>query len=307
MIFIKLKNRYINFRLPFCAVMIAMVLSLGMTGYGMTSGAYGSPVDSVSVDEENPYLLLVAQAEQAVADSNYIEAIERINEAVAIRPSAESNYMLLANVAELYNRTGQDSLALDSYSRAIEMAREWDGSLAWILNKRAKTYLKLGKDIEAYKDFDEVLKTDTIDIESRYYHGLIALFGGDMEIAGRDFAVMADHYPKALATSMALGTLYSMTGREDKAIPYLEKVIEESPSPEYFASLAGCQLVLGRLSDASATIGDGLRQYPSDPELFYYRAWLNKELYRIKDAEADARTAVSLGANPKKVNALFDK
>ncbi len=47
--------------------------------------------------------------------------------------------------------------------------------------------------------------------------------------------------------------------------------------------------------------------YSYDAELYYYRAWLNRDRYRLDEAHADARKAIELGANKNKVDALFTR
>ena len=54
-------------------------------------------------------------------------------------------------------------------------------------------------------------------------------------------------------------------------------------------------------------IEGGLKRYSHDPELYYYRAWLNRDRYRLDDARADAAKAVEYGASKAKVDALFSR
>lgn len=264
-------------------------------------------VDSIPPDEENPYVLLVAEAEKNIADSNYTAAISRLKDAISIKPDHPANGLLWSNIGELYSRIGNDSLACVAYDEAIELSDENDAWEAILYGKRGRCNLRLNNDVEAYRDFGIVLMTDTLNGEALYFHGLISLFSGNLPAAERDFGKLKKYYPTSLAAAKALGMLYSMTEKDGDAIPYLQKVIKESPAPEYYSALAGCQLKLSRLTDASSTIGEGLRAYPGDPELYYYRAWLNRDLYRNREAESDAKEALRLGANPKKVNALFGK
>lgn len=264
-------------------------------------------VDSLSDYEENPYMLLISEAERNVADSNYTAAIARMKDAIAIKPDHPSNGLVWSNIGELYSRTGRDSMACLAYDEALELAEDNTAWEARLYGKKGRCNLRLGNDLEAYKDFDRVLRVDSINGEALYFHGLISLFAGNLISAENDFGKLQKYHPSTLATAKALGMLYSMTEKEGEAISYLQKVIKESPAPEYYSALAGCQLKLSRLTDASSVIGEGLRAYPNDPELYYYRAWLNRDLYRIREAETDAKQALRLGANPKKVKALFEK
>jgi tetratricopeptide (TPR) repeat protein len=111
--------------------------------------------------------------------------------------------------------------------------------------------------------------------------------------------------PDAHDTAVALSSLYSLTRRDKEAIPYYKRLISVEPSPEYYASLAGCYLATDNITEAAATIAEGLSKYSNDPELYYYRAWLNRDRLLLDDAKSDARRAIALGASPDKVNELF--
>ena len=111
--------------------------------------------------------------------------------------------------------------------------------------------------------------------------------------------------PESTYTAQALSTLYSLTERNREAIPYFRRLIDTEPAAEYYAGLAGCQLALGQLGDAGTTIADGLKKYPDDAELYYYRARLNRNRYRLDEAHADASQAIKLGLSPAKAKALF--
>ena len=101
--------------------------------------------------------------------------------------------------------------------------------------------------------------------------------------------------------------MYSLTGRDREAIPYFQKLIDTEPAAEYYAGMAGCRLALGQLGEAGAVLAAGLDKYPDDAELYYYRAMLNRDRYRLDEAHADATKAIRLGLSPQKAKALFSK
>ena len=233
--------------------------------------------------DEDPYVILVGEAEAAIADGNYPEAAQRLLDAMSVDPERESNPLLQSNLAMVYSYMDRDSLALKKLDELIERAPR----MTTAIQNRAHVLMKLGDDRRAYDDFCTVLDIDSLNLDARYYHGMMALYGGRRDIAESDFA------------------LYSLTGQDRLAIPYLRRLVEETPSPEYYSALAGCLMALDDYSEASAIISAGLKRYSHDPELYYYRAKLNKALYRLDDAHADALKAIELGASPTRVNAIF--
>ena len=59
-----------------------------------------SPAD---IDEEDPYFILSGQADQAAAEGDYEAAAARLLEAMAVRPDAPENVMLLSNLGMIYS------------------------------------------------------------------------------------------------------------------------------------------------------------------------------------------------------------
>ena len=259
------------------------------------------PAHSDDSDEEDPYFLLCGQADKAVADENYEEAAARLLDAMMVKPDSPFNPLLLSNLGMIYSCLGRDSLALET----LDEAHRREPALRRAIENRALVLLKMGSDKDAFRDFSDVIEADSVNLEARYYRGLIALYGGNPEIAETDFNMLRRLAPASVETARALSSLYSLTGRDAEAIPYFRSLVEREPSPEYYAGLAGCYLAVGKLSEAGTSLAEGLAAYPEDPELYYYRAWLNRDRYLLDDARADARMAIRLGANPKRVNALF--
>ena len=252
-------------------------------------------------DEEDPYYILCGQADKAIADGDYDEAAARLLDAISIRPGAPENVLLMSNLGMVYSYMDRDSLAIATLDEAHRIAP----AMRTVLNNRAKVFLKMGRDAEAMRDFGAVIAADSLNLEARFYHGIIALYSGKLDVAEADFEVLKEKDPKSTSTAQALATLYSLSGRDKEAIPYFKSLIAVEPSAEYYAALAGCELAVERLSDASATISEGLEKFPDDPELYYYRAKLNRDRYRLDDARADAARAVKLGLEPRKAKELF--
>ncbi len=270
-------------------------LLIVLTGCAISTGA--------EPDEEDVYFLLMGQADQAIKDEDYPEAERRLVEAMAIEPDNPSNVLLLSNLGMVYSYMDRDSLALQAYDEALRRAPE----MTTVLQNRARLHLKMGNDLDAFSDFSAVADRDSLNAEARYYRGMIALYGGKLDQATADFDILSTVAPDSYNTWSALAALYSLTEHSARAIPYYIKLIEADPSPEYYSALAGCYLAEGRLSEASSTIADALKLYSHDPELYYYRAWLNRDRYLLDDAHADAALAVRYGADPRKVAGLFER
>ncbi len=253
--------------------------------------------------DENPYFLLMGEADKAIADGKYEDAADRINEAMSIDPKNPGNLILRSNLAMVYSYLDRDSTAIATLDSLIAEAPSMSVAIA----NRGRLYLKTSQNRRAYDDFERVISLDSLNRDARYFHGMMALYGGHQDTAEADFAVLSSVDADSYQTAVALSTLYSLTGRDREAVPYFEKLIKLEPTPEFYAGLAGCLLSLGELSRASETIDAGLKRHSHDPELYYYRAWLNRDRFRLDEAHSDARRAIELGASADRVNALFEK
>lgn len=251
--------------------------------------------------EEDPYVILMGEADSAIVRQDWPEAAARLRDALAVKPNHPSNVLLLNNLAAVYSNMDMDSLSLATYDQALEIAP----AMLTVVTGRARQLLKMRRDYEAFDAFSNAIAIDSTCIEARFYHGMMALYGGNQAVAEQDFAVLQRMVPGSIDTAIALSSLYALTGRDREAVPYLRFLTENDPQAEYYAQLAGCYLQLGDLNEASDIIGRGLERFPDDPELYYYRAWLNRDRYLMDAARADAARALQLGASPQRVAALF--
>lgn len=280
----------------FIAIILALVpaLAFAVDPFDYTGQLQKSEMErEVPEDEEDVYMLLVGEAETAITQGDYFTAILRLREALSNEPENPLNVMLLSNLGNMYMRVGQDSLAMQAFDDALLKAP----SMTAIYSNRGLLKLKIGDEQGALADFNSAIDRDQGNPTARYYRGMLALYAGEMDRAEEDFHVLQQADPSGYNTNVALSSLYSRTGRELLAIPFLEKLIAADPSPEYYETLANCYLALDYLGEASATIQQGLEKFPNDPELYHCRSLLNEKRFMFDDAKADEAKAKKLGIN----------
>lgn len=252
--------------------------------------------------EERPYFLLIEQSEKAVAEGDFDGAAMRLIEAMSVEPDNELNVALLSNLGMIYYYDEKDSLALAVLDRAIERSPR----LIAPREGRARVLVSMGRDREAYDEYESIISIDSLNTDVRFLHGMMSLYGGQLDKAMKDIAILERVIPKSSKTALLNATMFSMTGRELEAVSLFRKLIETEPAPEYYVQMIACQLTLDNLSDASDSIGQAIKLYPDDGELYYYRAILNKRRYLSDEAHRDAKRAVDLGVNPDRVRAIFE-
>lgn len=253
--------------------------------------------------EERPYFLLIEQSEKALQEGKYDDAALRLIEAMSVEPDNELNVALMSNLGMIYFYNEQDSLALEVLDRAISRSPR----LISPREGRARVLTSLGRDDEAYAEYGKIIDIDSLYTDARFVRGMMSLYRGDLTTAMADIDVLQRVVPLSRKTMLLQATMYSMTGREQEAVSLFRRVIDREPAPEYYARLVACLLALDDLEGASTELGKAMELYPRDAELYYYRAILNKKRYLPDEAHKDAKTAISLGADPDRVRAIFTK
>ena len=251
-------------------------------------------------DEEDPYFILTEEANRNIKEGQYLSAAERLREAIAMRPDAPENVLLMSNLGLVYSYMDQDSMAISVFDEALRTAP----SMRTVLTNRARVLLKMGRDVEAYKDLNRIIAVDSLDTEARYMHGLLAVGWGYLADAEKDFAVLVACAPEGIHTAVGMSTLLTAQGKHTEALEYLRRLVDLSGLEEDYAALAASLIATDRLSEASETITSGLEKYPDSGELYFTRAQLNKARYSLDDAKADARKALALGIEPARVATL---
>ncbi len=254
----------------------------------------------VADDEEDPYFLLAGEASKAIAEGNYATAAVRLQEAISMRPLEPGNVLLMSNLGMVYSYMGDDSLAIATFDEALSIAP----AMKTVQVNRSRVLLKMGRNVEAYRDLAKVIEADSANIEARYLHGLLSLGIGDLETAEDDLRVLVDAEPKSLRTAVGMSTLLSTLKKHKEATPYLQRLVELSGEAEDYAALAANYLELEKLAECGETIAAGLVIYPENGELYLCRARLNQARYVYDDAKIDARKAVQLGIEPARIKAL---
>lgn len=246
---------------------------------------------------ESHYMKYVQWADEAVAKGKYDDAIECYREAMRAEPSNPQNVMLLSNIGMIQHYEGEDSLAL----RTLTDARAMAPKSVVILANRAKVLQSLGRSADALLDCDKVVEMDSTYAPVYYDRATLHLGEGRMQQAEADALKYCTLRPADLQGTLLMAVIYTNSGRPTDAIPLYTKLIDAKPDAVYYSARAMCHLALDQLAEASDDIARGLELNPSDGELYYNRAVLNRLRYREEDAKADARKAVELGVAPARV------
>lgn len=252
-------------------------------------------------DNDDLYLSTVEKADEAIAKSDWTSAEKLLLEAIKLKPGNPANAMLISNLGIVRFNAGHDSLALSTLNDAVDLVP----TSTTLLKNRAMILSAMNREREAFNDYTKIISLDSTLVEPRFYHAMIAMRNADLATAESDFLAMQRMAPDNRLTNIGLATFYSTTRQHEKAIPFLNKVLETDKEPEYYGARALCYIFTDRLNEASADIADALKADPTYAEIYIYRALLNQRRFRPEDAKRDAQRAIELGANPRYVKSII--
>lgn len=256
--------------------------------------------DSLNYDER-PYFILIDESEKALAEGDYEAAGLRLVEAMGVEPQNPLNVALLSNLGMIYYYNQQDSMALVTLNEAVRRAPKLIGAH----KHRAVVLSALGRDSEAFDDYNAIIEIDSLNTDALFMRAMMAIYRDDFATARHDAATLDRIIPLSRNSLLANATLAANEHRNHDAISLYRKLLDVDKQPEYYAGLIGCLIAVDNLDEASAVIGKALQRYANDAELYYFRAIVNKHRYLDKEAKADATKAIALGADPKRVAAIF--
>lgn len=251
--------------------------------------------------DDSIYMRIVEDADIAIASKNYTTAEKLLLEAMHMQPGNPSNVLLLSNLGMVRFYMGNDSLSLQNLDDAHRMA---PASVTVLLN-RARVRSATGQTENAISDYNLVCELDSTVADAYFYRGMIKMSEHKVNEAYIDFKKLKSIDPDGFNTALALGIYYIETNMPKEAIPYFTKLLETEKAAEYYSSRALCYIMCDQLGEASEDIASGLEIAPNDGELYLCRALLNKKRYRPADSTIDAKKAIELGVNPRKIESLM--
>ena len=255
----------------------------------------------LNLNAQNEYISYIDSADVFIKNKNWLQAERCILMALQKEPANPNNSLLISNLATIQRKEHKYGEALKNYDVAISMTPK----AVTLLKNRASLYVELDSLNHAYMDYEKVMLLDSEDVESRYYHGLIALRKGHIEIAKADINDLLRIDKYSPYTKEAQGTLQKTLGNFSDAVDYFSDLISMQSKPSYqtLINRAECYLELNKLQDAEKDIKQGLEMAPSEPYLYVLRARLNKLRHNHLEKERDLRLAEKYGI--KREMAIF--
>lgn len=249
------------------------------------------------------YEALVDSADDCIKEGDWDKAEEFLIKALKREPANKSNYLLWANLGMIRSNKGNNEGALEAFDIGLAMAPR---STA-LLTGRAGTYIALNRNSDALDDLNLALKVDSTLVKARKLRGLILVETGRIEPAFEDFYYYESHFGKDAFISQLKAKSYFKKGNPLKAIESLREVYELSQEPEDAIRLLTAVSFYGNPEEYEEFISDMIKKYPSNGNIYLFRALLNKSRFQTLEAEKDLKLAEMLGVDSSLKELIWEK
>lgn len=239
------------------------------------------------------YLALVDSADNYLRQERWIQAEELLLKALRLEPANFNNSLLLSNLGVAQTYEGRYEEALESFRLGLSISP----NSSTLRNNRAKTYIFLKENNKALDDLNKSLDIDSVQEWPLQMKGLLLMENGNFEEARNILSSLVKHFPKNEVAISSLGKLAEIEGKNDEALKYYDEALRISDDPTTRSWRILLKINLERLSDAAVDIRDALKRYPDLPDFYIWRGYLHRLNYRLEEAQADKKIALSKGAD----------
>ena len=246
---------------------------------------------------ESPrYLELADSADYFIARENWNQAESKIMEALRLEPANFSNSLLLANLGLVQTQKGDYNKALQSLSLGLNIAP----SSTVLLNNRAHTYLLMDSISPAIKDLDKSLGIDSLQEWALQTRAYIYLQDSDISGASKLFNKIKREFPKNSSVYSGLAAIEETEGNMDKALENYRIALSMKPDDDEAREAYIFLLIKSeQYTDARSQIRNALEINPENPMFYLLRGYLHRLNFRMDEAQADKKIALSKGIDPQ--------
>ncbi|MBQ1214094.1 MAG: hypothetical protein IIX81_03630, partial [Tidjanibacter sp.] len=216
----------------------------------------------------------------------YDRAIEETLSVVANHPYESDNYRVLA---DLYARTGNDSLAVVNFDKAVSMAPDHFGTLL----SAAKYHLSVGNERKYLAMLQSIFGLDSVPLDTKIslYDNAIS----EIEFYRRNFyaintlnSVLRIKHPDSWEITERYATHLIRAGELDQALVVYKKELQKpTAGAEAYSAVVDIESYLGRRDSVMHYLNRAIEKFPTNERLNLYRA------YELQQADASEKTVVA--------------
>ncbi len=246
---------------------------------------------------------MVDKAEADIRASRWREAEGHILGALRAEPANSANFLLWSNLGIVRSHLGDYAGAVEAFSVGLAKAPR----STVLLTNRANAYLAMEMRKEALDDLDLALQTDSVHQGALRTRGIVRLSAGDIPGAEEDLGTLERNYPEDATSNEGLGDIALMRGEKETAAGQYAKAWEKAKEESVAVKLGLLLLEENEEEKLDKLVREALKEYPKSARLTLLRGALAKKRHLAREAEADRKKAIALGADRETVEDIMGR
>lgn len=245
--------------------------------------------------QSSRYIELADSADFLIQRENWDKAEKTIIEALRLEPANFTNSLLLANLGLVQTQKGEYDKAIESLTLGLNIAP----ASTVLLNNRAHAFLLKDSISAALKDLDKSLGLDSIQEWTLQTRAFIYLQEQDFNNALKLFNKIKDNFPGNSSVFSGLAAIAEQ--KEDWNLAkslYREALLRRQDDDEAREAYIFLLIKTDDYSGARAEIRSAIDSNPENPMFYLLRGYLHRLNYRMDEAQADKKIAISKGIDP---------
>jgi protein O-mannosyl-transferase len=189
----------------------------------------------------------------------YAEAIQQFQKALGYEKSRD--YWIYGNIGMAYVAMGDQSKAIASYDRALELNPQCPENLM----NRATVFDEMGLLDKAFADYSTAIKYNQRFAQAYHNRAIIFYRRGEFELAVQDLSSAIDIIPDFTTAYYFRGQIYAIQGAKDKALHDLDVALRLKPD-----------LTAARIKKEALLAGHSFKEHPAldiPPDTFVQGPW----------------------------------
>ncbi len=251
------------------------------------------------------YIAYADSADYYIRQEKWGMAEQMILNALRLEPANRENYILLNNLGEVRMRENRLNEAIESFSLGLNLAPR---SVVLLTNRGAALMAVNDRD-GALADFDRALQSDSTFFRALRLRGYLRLVNKDLKGATSDFKqllTVCKEKSDSVGAYAGLGEVAFAEGNNTSADTLFSKALELDYSAELLMRRGWVRLAAERLTEAFYDASEAIGIDGSMAEAYILRGYLYRRRLELREAEADRKRAIILGAEPELIRQFFE-
>ncbi len=248
------------------------------------------------------YPQCVRKALDYLAVDSMEQAKAQFKAALRLEPNTKANTVVYRYLGRIYEMERANQTALDSYTKGLRIEPK-DTAL---LFSRASLFLRVGNEDRAAEDYSTILSLHPDCEDALLFRAYAYSLRRKFPAARRDYEAILQGDPLHENARLGLVVLNNKDRRPREAMEGINLLIEHYPThSSLYLVRAGLEEERKQYETARHDYDQAVRLAPEDAEPLMARARFLLKLGERKEAIADLKRALDLGAHPDEVATLM--